>query len=179
MLKHFNSRRRNIKSLKQLSQMKEEDRRSLLRSVSDEQYKDIMRVLSLMPNLRMSVTTEVVDDEEQHVVTAGAIITVTILITRFPHFVFRQMQEVGVQCCGSGIRCLLNPWIRDEHFRFHFRELRNNFLVSKILKFFDADPDPGSGFFLTLDPGSGMEKIRIRINIPAPQHWWSLRFFNI
>jgi len=83
MLKHFNSRRRNIKSLKQLSQMKEEDRRSLLRSVSDEQYKDIMRVLSLMPNLRMSVTTEVVDDEEQHVVTAGAIITVTILITRF------------------------------------------------------------------------------------------------
>jgi hypothetical protein len=66
-------------------------------------------VLSLMPNLRMSVTTEVVDDEEQHVVTAGAIITVTILITRFPHFVFRQMQEVGVQCCGSGIRCLFEP----------------------------------------------------------------------
>jgi hypothetical protein len=29
-----------------------------------------------------------------------------------------------------------------------------------ILKFFDADPDPG--IFLTLDPGSGMGKIRIR-----------------
>jgi hypothetical protein len=41
-----------------------------------------------MPNLRMSVTTEVVDDEEQHVVTAGAIITVTILITRFRIFCF-------------------------------------------------------------------------------------------
>ncbi len=59
-------------------------------------YKDIMRVLSLMPNLRMSVTTEVVDDEEQHVVTAGAIITVTILITRFSHFLFRQMQQSSV-----------------------------------------------------------------------------------
>jgi hypothetical protein len=32
----------------------------------------------------------------------------------------------------------------------------------KILKFFDADLDPGSGIFLTLDPLSGMEKIRIR-----------------
>jgi hypothetical protein len=26
------------------------------------------------------------------------------------------------------------------------------------LKFFDADLDPGSGIFLTLDPGSEMEK---------------------
>ncbi len=30
----------------------------------------------------------------------------------------------------------------------------------KILKFFDTDSDPG--IFLTLDPGSEMEKIRIR-----------------
>jgi hypothetical protein len=40
-----------------------------------------------------------------------------------------------------------------------------------VLKFFDADP--GSGIFLPLDPGSGMEKIRLsgsRINIPDPQH---------
>jgi hypothetical protein len=28
----------------------------------------------------------------------------------------------------------------------------------KILKFFDVDPDPASGIFLTLDPGSEMEK---------------------
>jgi hypothetical protein len=32
----------------------------------------------------------------------------------------------------------------------------------KILKFFDADADPGSGIFLTLDPGSRMEKFGIR-----------------
>jgi hypothetical protein len=30
--------------------------------------------------------------------------------------------------------------------------------VLKILKFFDADPDPGSEIFLTLDLGSGMKK---------------------
>ncbi len=34
--------------------------------------------------------------------------------------------------------------IRDEHPGSFFRELRNNFRV-KILKFFDMDPDPGSG----------------------------------
>jgi hypothetical protein len=31
-------------------------------------------------------------------------------------------------------------------------------LKIKILKFFDADPDLGSRNYLTLNPGSGMEK---------------------
>ncbi len=35
------------------------------------------------------------------------------------------------------------------------------------VKFFYADPDPGFGIFLTLDPGSGMEKIRIRDTDPG------------
>jgi hypothetical protein len=30
--------------------------------------------------------------------------------------------------------------------------------------------DPGSGIFLTLDPGSGMEKFVSGINVPDPQH---------
>jgi hypothetical protein len=37
-----------------------------------------------------------------------------------------------------------------------------------ILKFFDADPDSGSGIFLTLDPG--WEKFGSGINIWDPQH---------
>jgi hypothetical protein len=45
--------------------------------------------------------------------------------------------------------------IRDEHPGSYILELKNKFWV-KILKFFDADP--GSGIFMTLDPGSGMEK---------------------
>merc|ERR1712048_325991 len=82
MLKHFYSKRRNIKSLKQLAMMAEEDRRSLLRSVTDEQYKDLMKVLGCIPQLSMTITTEVIDDETQHVVTAGSIVTVTIKVTR-------------------------------------------------------------------------------------------------
>jgi hypothetical protein len=47
--------------------------------------------------------------------------------------------------------------IRDEHPGSYFREQINNFIV-KILKFFYVDPGPGPGIFLTLDPGSGLEK---------------------
>jgi hypothetical protein len=43
--------------------------------------------------------------------------------------------------------------IRDEHPRSFSRELRKHFLGLKILNFFDADADPESGIFWTLDPG--------------------------
>jgi hypothetical protein len=38
------------------------------------------------------------------------------------------------------------------------------------LNFLDADPDPGSEIFLTLNQGSGMGKFGSGINIPDPQH---------
>merc|ERR1711988_68148 len=82
MLRHFYSRRRNIKSLQQLAKMKDEDRKSLLRKLSDEQYKDVIRVLAMLPVLEVGTNTEVVDDEEQHVVTANAIVTVTVVLFR-------------------------------------------------------------------------------------------------
>merc|ERR1719147_545971 len=82
MLKHFHSKRRNIKTLKQLAQMSAEDRRSILRGLAEEQYKDLVKVLGSFPHLTMDVTTEVVDDETQHVVTAGSIVTVTIKVDR-------------------------------------------------------------------------------------------------
>ena len=53
-----------------------------MRSLTEEQYKDVIRVLAMIPVLDIEITTEVVDDEEQHVVTAGAIITVTVVLNR-------------------------------------------------------------------------------------------------
>ncbi len=47
--------------------------------------------------------------------------------------------------------------IRDEHPGLYFREIRSNFFGLKIIKFFDADPDPGSGIFLTLDPDGNIQ----------------------
>jgi hypothetical protein len=40
----------------------------------------------------------------------------------------------------------------------NFSESLETVLELKILKFFDADSDPGSRNCLTLNPGSGMEK---------------------
>jgi hypothetical protein len=54
----------------------------------------------------------------------------------------------------------------------HISESLETIFWVKILKFFDADAD--KGIFLTLDPGSGMEKIRIGDNIPDPQHYKKL-----
>ena len=45
MLKHFYSKRRNIKSLAQLAKMSDEDRRLLLRGLAEEQYKDLVKVI--------------------------------------------------------------------------------------------------------------------------------------
>ncbi len=68
---------------------------------------------------------------------------------------------------GSGI------WIRDEkkslsgsgmNIPDYFSESLETVCGLKILKFFDADPDPGSGILLTFDPGSGLEKVGFDIN---------------
>jgi hypothetical protein len=48
--------------------------------------------------------------------------------------------------------------------RIIFPRAWKQFFGLKMLKFFDADADPGYGIFFTLDPGSA-------INIPDPQHW--------
>merc|ERR1712079_729916 len=68
--------------LQQVAKLKDDERRSLLRKLTDEEYKDVIRVLASYPILDVTITTEVVDDEEQHVVTAGAIVTVTLLLER-------------------------------------------------------------------------------------------------
>jgi hypothetical protein len=61
--------------------------------------------------------------------------------------------------------------IQNEHPGSYFRELRQ-FFCFKILtgKFFGADPDPGSGIFLTVDPGSGMEKTSRISNTESDVH---------
>jgi hypothetical protein len=47
----------------------------------------------------------------------------------------------------------------------HISESLETIIYVKILKFFDADP--GSRNYLTLHPGTGMEKIQIRDKHPG------------
>ncbi|XP_045471266.1 translocation protein SEC63 homolog [Harmonia axyridis] len=81
-LKHFMSKKRHIKTLQQYAQLKSEDRRSLLRNLSDSQYEDVMKTLGNMPYVDFEVKCEVIDDENPTKVTAGAIVTVTVTLTR-------------------------------------------------------------------------------------------------
>ncbi|RWS01622.1 Translocation protein SEC63-like protein [Dinothrombium tinctorium] len=84
LLRHFTNKRRNVRSIKQLASMKDEERRSILRNLSDEQYEDIINVLGNMPLLEVDVKSEVLDDEDSGTITAGAIVTVTVTLKRKP-----------------------------------------------------------------------------------------------
>ncbi len=68
---------------------------------------------------------------------------------------------------GSGIRdgkkSRFGIW--DEISELMFENLVAIFGLT-ILKFFDADPDPGSGIFSTLDSGSGIRDAKTRIRDP-------------
>ncbi|KAL1131935.1 hypothetical protein AAG570_011546 [Ranatra chinensis] len=81
-LKYFMSKKRSVKSIQQFSQLKAEERRNILRSLNDDQYNDIMKVVGKMPLIDFQVRTEVIDDEASNVITAGSIVTVTVTLIR-------------------------------------------------------------------------------------------------
>jgi hypothetical protein len=60
----------------------------------------------------------------------------------------------------------------------HIFESLVKILGLNIVKFSDAELDPGFGIFLTLDPGSRREKFGFGINIPDPQHWKEVKLFD-
>jgi len=49
---------RNIRSLKQLVSMNDDDRRSLLRQLTDSEYRDVLSVCAMMPSVDISVHSE-------------------------------------------------------------------------------------------------------------------------
>lgn len=71
-----------VRSLEQLARLKEEDRRSVLNHLDDNQYQNVIRILGAFPWVEMDVKYEVVDDEATTVYTAGAIVTVMIFLNK-------------------------------------------------------------------------------------------------
>lgn len=57
-LKYFLAKKRKIKSLQQFAQLKGEERRQILRNLSDEQYEDVIKVLGNMPYVDFKVQSE-------------------------------------------------------------------------------------------------------------------------
>ncbi|OQV17240.1 Translocation protein SEC63-like protein [Hypsibius exemplaris] len=82
ILRHFFVKKRNIKSIEQFLRFPDDERRKLLRNLTDKQYNDVMSVCNDMPHIEAIVELKVVDDEDQHMVTAGAITTVNVRLIR-------------------------------------------------------------------------------------------------
>ena len=61
--------------------------RSLLRSLTPEEYRDVMGFLAQYPCVEMSVAATVEDDHDVTHITAGALVTVTVELTRKPMLV--------------------------------------------------------------------------------------------
>lgn len=82
MLKHFVTRTRNIRSIRAIVNLKSIERRSLLRTLTDQEYEDVIRVCNQMPHVQVSVKVEVLDDEKPTTITVGSLVTVTIYLKR-------------------------------------------------------------------------------------------------
>ncbi|KAK2715577.1 hypothetical protein QYM36_010230 [Artemia franciscana] len=110
MLKHFNSKKYHVKTLEQLARLGEDDRRMCFRSLTEDQYRNVCKVLANMPLLDVQTKVEVVDDEETNVITAGAIVTVTVSLSRKS---FSSLLNVGGESTITSV--LLNePKIKEE-----------------------------------------------------------------
>lgn len=79
---YFMNKRRHVKNLQQFAQLSADESRQLLKSLTDFEYENVMKVLSKMPLVDFTIRCEVIDDENTNVVTAGAIVTVTVTLLR-------------------------------------------------------------------------------------------------
>lgn len=57
-LKYFMSKKRQIRTLQQYAQLKSEERRNLLKSLSDDEYENVMKVLGKMPYIDFQTQVE-------------------------------------------------------------------------------------------------------------------------
>jgi len=81
-LRHCVVRGRSIRSIQQFVALNKADRHQMLKNFTPEEQHDIIQVCLSFPKISMSVKHEVVDDDDTGVFTAGAIVTITVKLTR-------------------------------------------------------------------------------------------------
>merc|ERR1711862_1085021 len=81
MLRHFVTKKRSIRTIREFAALKEDMRRPLLRALAECEYKDVLHVCAEMPYIDMEVKSEVMDDEDSSV-AAGDIVTVFVKLIR-------------------------------------------------------------------------------------------------
>ncbi|KAK2710126.1 hypothetical protein QYM36_013710 [Artemia franciscana] len=81
ILKYINSKY-HVKTLEQFVRLDENDKRKCLRSLTEKQYCNVCKVLGNMPLVNIQIKVEVIDDEETNVITAGALVTASVILSR-------------------------------------------------------------------------------------------------
>ncbi|XP_071549414.1 translocation protein SEC63 homolog isoform X2 [Panulirus ornatus] len=81
-LRHFVSKRRPVKTIEHLLSLSSTERHHILRSLTEEEFTDVLVVCRKMPKVEMEINYEVVDDDDSGEFTAGAIVTVTVNLRR-------------------------------------------------------------------------------------------------
>ena len=71
-----------VKNLRNLAALGGSDRKQLLRRMGDECYETMTTVLRMIPEVDLSAQIHIIDDEETSNITSGAIVTVTLKMTR-------------------------------------------------------------------------------------------------
>ena len=80
--KHFTTKKRRVVSLDDLAALSLEERRRLLRRLSENEYDDVIAVISGMPKVEMQAELEIIDIKDNTRVTPGALVTVNIYLQR-------------------------------------------------------------------------------------------------
>ncbi|KAE9419890.1 hypothetical protein Angca_003294 [Angiostrongylus cantonensis] len=75
-------RKGRVFSCGDLATVDSEKRRALLKSLSDEEYHDVLVVLSSMPRLSIQTAVVVEGEDDAHEVTAGCVVTIRVSLTR-------------------------------------------------------------------------------------------------
>lgn len=102
-LRHFTTKKRSVRSVRQLASMKDDDRRSLLRNLTGEQYEDVINVCSMFPVIELKVKPHVLDDgDEESVITTGSIVTVTVTVKRRSLAEFFEQEATDEQSKSPG-----------------------------------------------------------------------------
>lgn len=81
-LRYCISKKYKVRSIQDLVSLKDSDRRSVLRFLGDEKYDEVKAVLGSFPHITMETKLQVLDDEDSNNITAGSIVTVTVILTR-------------------------------------------------------------------------------------------------
>uniref|UniRef100_A0A915EFI1 J domain-containing protein n=1 Tax=Ditylenchus dipsaci TaxID=166011 RepID=A0A915EFI1_9BILA len=90
-------RKNRVATCQDLANLSESKRRSLLNTISPDQYEDVVYVLSMMPRLEVDARIEVQGEDDKETVTVGSVVTLRVTLKRSPLLDLSRREEEVVE----------------------------------------------------------------------------------